>query len=1139
MADKTTNEMLVYILEDLDKIIENTQKSDNKEAESPVSRAMRSSLNTEDSNNSIDITAKALKNLASAIITIDKKIDGKKIDKTIDLIKKLGSAVKDFKLSSQELEGFNSLISCIVTLQSTIGALGEHFFKNIIKFNGITGALLGKAMAKFYKNFLKAFEDEKLGDAIKKLVSSEANANTLTAFMSIFQTIMSLNWKQLLKLNFSLKKLSNKAGQNLADFIRPILKVAKSIKEKDIDGIIITAYFIKVLSSFSLKDIFVLSLMGTYLNAKKGRNIAQFILAIVNALGSSKANRAAKNATKLANSVALLIMSLTISLLLLTALVVLVPGTLVMEGIGLLVLVVAFAVGISLILSARIFKRQIAKGIHGAAGIGALILALTISLAIAVEIADTYKPGKIIGGFAILAILVAFAIGIIFILGKKKLVASSAKSLITVVAIGTLLLALAATLAIVLAITSGEKFKDIAVGIITLVAICGIMIGIVYLFSIIPKKALAKGLLSALGLGLVILAIGFSIGYFIDEVILPITKLNKDDVWEALKIAGAIFGSVVGVVAVVVAISSIVPGVGLAVIAAAEAIVAGLGAILIIIAKGVSDFVDLAIKINTSLTTEMIQNATDLIVGEKNKPSLLSCITKIIDGLSKVSIWSSIRLAKISESLLKLFSSLSIFVDVIAKMGSLTMIDSFDSEGKPIYKKMSEDEFKSAGIKLVGLFMGFINSINKITDSKHLKRVLKALKRGGLPNLMLSLSMFVDAIEKMGNLRMVKEYDKDGNPIYQKMDETAFDNAANTLSNAFGTFLQELQTKVTDSKHLKDVLKSLKKGELPNLMLSLGSFINTIHMLASNQYVAEYDENGNPVFKKFEDGVWKTAASVLATAFTTFLTEIKKLSEDADDINDKPIKNIIQFTNEQLIKFYDNLITKDYGSKNLPQLLSGLITPLKTFITLINENFADKDASATNRFSNVVETISKSSKKLGEAFKNATPSFIQFNNITGTTVKRINDMLKALKNLDKQIIINNRKRVEAIKNMTDKFSDMNNELKQLNDNIENSINRINSFKDLNKNNSLTKAFEGVGTVIVEQADKVSKTVDVASKEAKTAAIESGKMVNIDPEDLKEALKYALTDILDKKPFEMNFGNDAAKKLAGLASLNIE
>lgn len=1137
MADKTTNEMLVYILEDLDKIIENTQKSDNKEAESPVSRAMRSSLNTEDSNNSIDITAKALKNLASAIITIDKKIDDKKIDKTIDLIKKLGSAVKDFKLSSQELEGFNSLISCIVTLQSTIGALGEHFFKNIIKFNGITGALLGKAMAKFYKNFLKAFEDEKLGDAIKKLVSSEANANTLTAFMSIFQTIMSLNWKQLLKLNFSLKKLSNKAGQNLADFIRPILKVAKSIKEKDIDGIIRTAYFIKVLSSFSLKDILVLSLMGTYLNAKKGRNIAQFILAIVNALGSSKANRAAKNATKLARSIALLIMSLTVSLLLLTALVVLVP--LVMEGIGLLALVVAFAVGISIILSTRIFKQQIAKGIHGAAGIGALILALTISLAITVEIADTYKPGKIIGGFAILAILVAFAIGIIFILGKKKLVASSAKSLITVVAIGTLLLALAATLAIVLAITSGEKFKDIAVGIIALAAICGIMIGIVYLFSIIPKKALATGLLGALGLGLVILAIGFSIGYFIDEVIGKITKLKKDDVWDALEIIGAIFGSVVTVVAVVAGIGTFTKGIGLDIIAAAEAIVAGLGAIIIIIAKGVSDFVDLAIKINTSLTTEMIQYATDLIVGSDGKASLLSCITKIIDGLSNVSIWSSIKLAKISKSLLKLFSALSIFVDVVAKMGSLTMIDSFDSEGKPIYKKMSDTEFESAGTKLVGLFMGFIDKIYAIENSKHLKRVLKALKRGGLPNLMLSLSMFVDAIEKMGNLRMVKEYDKDGKPIYQKMNDTVFTNAADTLSKAFGTFLQELQTKVTDSKHLKDVLKSLKKGELPNLMLSLGSFINTIHMLASNQYVAEYDENGNPVFKKFEDGAWKTAASVLATAFTTFLTEIKKLTKDADDINDKPIKNIIQFTNDQLIKFYDNLIEKDYGSKNLLQLLSGLITPLKTFITLINENFADKDASATNRFSNVVETISKSSKKLGEAFKNATPSFIQFNNITGTTVKRINDMLKALKNLDKQIIINNRKRVEAIKNMTDKFSDMNNELKQLNDNIENSINRINSFKDLNKNNSLTKAFEGVGTVIVEQADKVSKTVDVASKEAKTAAIESGKMVNIDPEDLKEALKYALTDILDKKPFEMNFGNDAAKKLAGLASLNIE
>lgn len=91
-ASITTNEMLEYILKDLDEINESLSKDSNTD-ESPVNKALKSSLNIDGDAKETDTITTVLHNISSAIISF-KDINKDDIDKVIDILNSLTTSLK-------------------------------------------------------------------------------------------------------------------------------------------------------------------------------------------------------------------------------------------------------------------------------------------------------------------------------------------------------------------------------------------------------------------------------------------------------------------------------------------------------------------------------------------------------------------------------------------------------------------------------------------------------------------------------------------------------------------------------------------------------------------------------------------------------------------------------------------------------------------------------------------------------------------------------------------------------------------------------------------------------------------------------------------------------------------------------------
>jgi len=217
-------------------------------------------------------------------------------------------------------------------------------------------------------------------------------------------------------------------------------------------------------------------------------------------------------------------------------------------------------------------------------------------------------------------------------------------------------------------------------------------------------------------------------------------------------------------------------------------------------------FVELLNKVN-QLDQTAINDAVKKLVdpGEGNK-SMLGCLKTIIVNLMKFNKEQAKNVKRIGKALKPVMEALSMFVDVIQKMAKMEILDHYDENGKPIYRKMKETEFVAAATNLTTAFTTFINNLTSgldtLTNLDGTKKILKTLfprnkkRSGGIGNVIRALSDFVDVIQKMASLNVPDKWDKDGNPIsYRKLDpENDFKKAAINLSSAFSTFLTELGT---------------------------------------------------------------------------------------------------------------------------------------------------------------------------------------------------------------------------------------------------------------------------------------------------------------------------------------------------------
>ena len=211
--------------------------------------------------------------------------------------------------------------------------------------------------------------------------------------------------------------------------------------------------------------------------------ITTFAIGILLVLGKESFKKNASDGLKSLNKIMLLIGGLTLSTIALVLVAKKSKWTDVGQGIVMLGAVVVFAIGILLVLGKESFKKNVSDGLKSLDKIMLLIGGLTLSLTILVLVAKKTKWTDVVQGTMMLTSIMAFAMGILLVLGKrnfKKNVSDGLKSLekITLL-IGGLTLAIA----IVTYVAKKTKWTDVDQGIMMLGAVVAFALGIIKLLN--------------------------------------------------------------------------------------------------------------------------------------------------------------------------------------------------------------------------------------------------------------------------------------------------------------------------------------------------------------------------------------------------------------------------------------------------------------------------------------------------------------------------------------------------------------------------------------------------------------------------------------------------------------------------------
>lgn len=886
MAEQlTTNDLLLEVLYDLDDIIKNQKKAmkpkkTNKDvaADSAIAGVL-GGLKPDDAK----ALTVSLGTLQSVILNF-KSIKKADVDNMVGVITSLNKSLKSFQLSKKESEGVNNMLATMAALNNSFGALAENFFSSMFKFSPIKGFLLGRRIGKFYKNLLEGFEKSKLSDLLKtfgKNLGDKHLANNISAFSSVLAQLFAVDLKKLQKLGKVLKKFPAEAGQNFAGFLRPIIGVIKELPEdlkfdKDtkadsrLNGFI---SLIKALCSIKLSDLVVLWGLSKF-NEKHGENIGSFFNGLIKSINKNDKDDV-KNATNLIKGITGLILGLTVAVIALVILAATTKITDILLGIAMLGTVLLMAVGLIKLLSSDKMKKGVDQSWQTLLCITALILGVALTVVILTALVRKNKFTDILGGIAVMAMVLLACVGVIHLLSSNKFQKLTKEAILGMAGVIAILFGVA--LVSLMFISVGKHGKEIGIGATISVAVLFAGAMILQIASKIDKASIIKGLLGLAGIVATILLLSVAMNSFV-KMAKEMKELKFKDIAFA---TGISLGMVALIGAVAFGAGALVSGPQGILFVAGVAALNAIGLTILTLSKAMTSFADFIILVNT-ISKSDIKHALEVIT---DKDGMVDGLLKIVKGLDDVGIFASMKIKRIAKALNPLFDSLSKYVDIIGKIANMKMVEGYDANGNPIYKAFDKAIFMDAADVLATGFATFLTKLNGVfgDNSKSIKmtkKILKALNKGGIRKLMKALSNFVDVIQKMANLKIPTEWNSEGQATaFKKMTNADFKEAASTISEGFTAFLVGLNNAFDGPraiKRIKKLLKALKKGNVGKLMQGVSGFVDAIVKLASAG-IPLYDENGKEIGKQpLNNEVFTASATVLANGFAAFLSKLEE-----------------------------------------------------------------------------------------------------------------------------------------------------------------------------------------------------------------------------------------------------------------------
>lgn len=527
------------------------------------------------------------------------------------------------------------------------------------------------------------------------------------------------------------------------------------------------------------------------------------------------------------------------------------------------------------------FFRELIDGINSVSGkkvkdadktlksIALLLVAMTASLLIVVIIAASFKAKNIMTGFVILTSLILLTAGLLLLLklinGKKQGPGSDIHmGILTAGAIAILLLALVLNLAIVIQIGKNNKFADIALGVLVLTIICGIMVGLVAILS--NKKLKTEGR-NALLMAAALLLLGL--------VMMEIALVFK---W-ASEYAGeiALGGTVLSLFMLAM--------IGLAHLASKipfkETLkgIAALAILAVLIGLTVG-----AMKLYTMLMDDLASLSwSDLGEGSGKVALVLAGFLALVTGLSAILMipGAALVLAAGAAALATLDGLIALTSAAVLTYNNMIR-DTLSIKQEDIDHANQMITGKGGMTETIVSMITSLDSVG-LKAAREAKRIAKNLKP-----LFDVVSHFMKIIEKMANLRYIEKYDDKGNPVYGKMPPNVFITASQTLAQGFADFISILggafdgnsENILMVQKICEQLAPNWKKrffkgaASVSDLLNVLGKFINVIEKMANLKFVDYYKDDGTPVYKTYDNGVFLDAAKTLTTGFFTFLNEL-------------------------------------------------------------------------------------------------------------------------------------------------------------------------------------------------------------------------------------------------------------------------
>lgn len=477
--------------------------------------------------------------------------------------------------------------------------------------------------------------------------------------------------------------------------------------------------------------------------------------------------------------------------------------------------------------------------INSALGISILILTLTVSLMLAVMIAQKYDIGEILGGFAILALVVGMSIGLVWVLNKIGGRDMEKAALTMAIVVGLMLV----TVGIAILMTYLPPMKDdILEGSLIVGSILLAAVGITFMVALIGKfagDAMMKGVIGLAAVIGAIIALTI-VGFYFADLVWRFAGIEWGMIGKTFTVIGALLAGVTAILAICAALVSGPQAAvfGLAILGM-YAIIGAIGALVWV----TDSYLDLAERISM-LDETMLTSTRDTFTN-----IIMPGIGDMVSSFASLAGWAAVKAAAASVLLMPVFITLGMFVDIVAKVATMTFVTGYDADGKPQYTTLDPEVFGKAATVVSEGFGKFITELGKGFDSLSDKsiRAMDRLKWIMIP-LMWTVSDFVDTVIKVATMQIIDGYDENGKPKYRQVETTVFSNAAEVVSGGFKDFIEKMGEGfgALEDKSINAIKKLAKP--MNKIMGAVKTFVDVVIKVATLRIVEGYDEKGNPIY---------------------------------------------------------------------------------------------------------------------------------------------------------------------------------------------------------------------------------------------------------------------------------------------------